>query len=58
MVSELHRTTLDLDRMFFATDIANFLACRHISTLDREQKEGTLKKRVYATKLELWISDG
>jgi predicted RecB family nuclease len=34
--------------MFFATDITNFLACRHISTLDREQQEGTLTKRVYS----------
>jgi uncharacterized protein len=34
--------------MYFATDIANFLACRHISTLDRERSEGRLTKTVYA----------
>lgn len=33
--------------MFFATDIAKFLACQHIPTLDREQKNGALKKKVY-----------
>jgi hypothetical protein len=34
--------------MYFATDIANFLACRHISILNREQSEGTLTKIVYS----------
>ena len=34
--------------MYFATDIANFLACRHISTLNREQSEGRLTKIVYS----------
>jgi predicted RecB family nuclease len=34
--------------MYFATDIANFLACRHISTLDRERSEVRLTKTVYA----------
>ena len=34
--------------MYFATDIANFLACRHISTLDREESEGALTKIVYS----------
>lgn len=34
--------------MYFATDIANFLACRHISTLDREKREGKLDKVIYA----------
>jgi hypothetical protein len=24
--------------MFFATDIANFLACQHIATLEREER--------------------
>ncbi len=34
--------------MFFATDIANFLACRHIPTLDRERSEGKLTKIIYS----------
>src|ERR1043166_4495147 len=33
--------------MYFATDIANFLACGHISTLDRERSEGKLTKEIY-----------
>lgn len=34
--------------MFFATDIANFLACQHIATLNRERVEGKISKRVFA----------
>ena len=34
--------------MFFATDIANFLACQHIATLNREEAEGQIRKIVYA----------
>ncbi|MEK6280734.1 MAG: TM0106 family RecB-like putative nuclease [Acidobacteriota bacterium] len=34
--------------MFFATDIANFLACQHIATLNREQAEGKITKKVFA----------
>src|SRR5688500_8066742 len=34
--------------MYFATNIANFLACRHIPTLERLAREGTLTKQVYA----------
>src|SRR6266542_1795365 len=34
--------------MFFATDIANFLACKHIATLKREQEEGKISKKVFA----------
>lgn len=34
--------------MYFATDIANFLACQHISTLNREEAEGRIKKAIYA----------
>ncbi len=34
--------------MYFATDIANCLACPHISTLDREQSEGKLTKVIYS----------
>lgn len=34
--------------MYFATNIANFLACGHISTLDREQSEGKLTKVIYS----------
>ena len=34
--------------MFFATDIANFLACRHIATLDREEVAGEVSKEHYA----------
>src|SRR5688572_7981245 len=34
--------------MFFATDIANFLACQHIATLDREAAAGKIKKTLYA----------
>ncbi|MGI8732796.1 MAG: TM0106 family RecB-like putative nuclease [Pyrinomonadaceae bacterium] len=34
--------------MFFATDIANFLACQHIAALNREEAEGQIRKIVYA----------
>src|SRR5258705_13357469 len=34
--------------MFFATDIANFLACQHMATLNREQVEGKISKKVFA----------
>ncbi|MGI9067178.1 MAG: hypothetical protein ACR2HX_12355 [Pyrinomonadaceae bacterium] len=34
--------------MFFATDIANSLACQHIATLDREEAEGKITKVIYA----------
>jgi predicted RecB family nuclease len=34
--------------MLFATDIANFLACQHIATLNREQAEGKISKKVFA----------
>ncbi|CAN5633190.1 TM0106 family RecB-like putative nuclease [soil metagenome] len=34
--------------MFFATDIANFLACPHIATLKREEAEGRITKIIYA----------
>jgi predicted RecB family nuclease len=34
--------------MYFATDIANFLACRHISTLNRLEAEEKIKKQIYA----------
>jgi predicted RecB family nuclease len=30
--------------MFSATDIANFLACRHLTSLDREEAEGKIRK--------------
>src|SRR5271155_5720232 len=30
--------------MFSATDVANFLACHHLSTLDRAQAAGEIKK--------------
>src|SRR5271167_361592 len=30
--------------MFSATDVANFLACHHLSTLDRAQSAGQIKK--------------
>jgi predicted RecB family nuclease len=33
--------------MFFATDIANFLACKHIATLNREQAEGKISKKIF-----------
>jgi uncharacterized protein len=33
--------------MFFATDIANFLACRHLMTLDRAQAAGKIAKPVF-----------
>ena len=28
--------------MFFATDIANFLACQHLTTLDRAEQAGEI----------------
>src|SRR6266550_802931 len=34
--------------MFFATDIADFLACQHIATLEREEAAGEVSKRHYA----------
>ena len=34
--------------MFFATDIANFLACQHILTLERAEAAGDISKRHYA----------
>src|SRR5271156_2940403 len=30
--------------MFSATDVANFLACHHLSTLDRAQAAGEIKR--------------
>src|SRR6266536_4496452 len=41
-------TPFSVDLMFFATDIANFLACQHIATLNREQEEGKIRKKVFA----------
>src|SRR6266545_6434659 len=41
-------TPFSVDLMFFATDIANFLACQHIATLNREQEEGKVSKKVFA----------
>jgi uncharacterized protein len=34
--------------MFFATNIADFLACQHISTLERQEKLGEVEKTFYA----------
>src|SRR5258705_5696786 len=34
--------------MFFATDIANFFAGKHIATLNREQQEGKISKKAFA----------
>src|SRR6185295_6886815 len=34
--------------MFFATNITNFLACQHISTLNRQEALGEIKKTFYA----------
>src|SRR5215831_727285 len=34
--------------MYFATNIADHLACPHIATLKRREEEGTLTRRVYA----------
>ncbi len=34
--------------MYFATDVANFLACPHITTLNREREEGKISKKVFA----------
>src|SRR5215469_6541326 len=34
--------------MFTATDIGNFLACRHLSTLEREAAAGNLKRPVFS----------
>ena len=34
--------------MFTATDIANFLACRHLMTLEREAAAGNLKRPVFS----------
>ncbi len=36
------------ERMFFATNIADFLACQHISTLKRQEVLGEIKKTHYA----------
>jgi hypothetical protein len=33
--------------VFFATDIANFLACRHLMTLDRAHAAGEIQKPVF-----------
>ncbi|MEO8433400.1 MAG: TM0106 family RecB-like putative nuclease [Pyrinomonadaceae bacterium] len=33
--------------MFFATDIANFLACQHIATLNRDEAAGKIKKALF-----------
>jgi hypothetical protein len=33
--------------VFFATDVANFLACRHLLTLDRAEARGEIAKPVY-----------
>jgi predicted RecB family nuclease len=33
--------------VFFATDIANFLACRHLMTLDRAKAAGEIEKPVF-----------
>src|SRR6266540_2484506 len=41
-------TPFSVDLMFFATDIANFLACKHIATLNREEEEGKISKKVFA----------
>ncbi len=41
-------TPFSVDLMFFATDIANFLACQHIATLNREEEEGKISKKVFA----------
>ncbi len=34
--------------MFFATNIADFLACRHIATLERVEAEGQITRKHYA----------
>src|SRR5260370_754246 len=34
--------------MFFASYIANFLACQHIATLNREEAEGKITKKLFA----------
>src|SRR6266850_2792599 len=34
--------------MFFATDIANFLACQHIATLQRAEAAGEIRRKHYA----------
>jgi hypothetical protein len=34
--------------MYFATNIADFLACQHISTLERHEKLGEVEKTYYA----------
>jgi len=34
--------------MLFATNIADFLVCQHISTLDRQKKLGEVEKTFYA----------
>ncbi len=34
--------------MYFATNVANFLGCPHITTLNREQEEGQISKKVFA----------
>jgi len=45
--------------MYFATDIANFLACRHISTLNRLEATKQVTKQLYADPgLELLIKLG
>lgn len=33
--------------MFFATDIANFLACQHLTTLDRAEEAGEIARPVF-----------
>ncbi len=34
--------------MFFATDIANFLPCQHMATLEREEAAGEIRRKHYA----------
>lgn len=34
--------------MLFATDIANFLACRHLTTLDRAGRAGEISKPFFS----------
>ena len=34
--------------MYFATNIASFLACQHIATLERKEAAGEIKRKLYA----------
>ena len=36
-----------ISHVFFATDIANFLACRHLLTLQRAEARGEIAKPVF-----------